>query len=545
MTRSNLLSSLGPDVIIVIVEFLYAESSEYLHPLRATCTSLKAICDPILFRSIILREDYIHRKATRGWAKRLLDPFDEIVNYVRHLKITYRGRKMDQNTPPKSGHAISDGKILAIVKDLKCLKSFTWDLYRDISVPVLTNLEEHHPNCKLLVTNHDRGTLDGRLLASPLLNSLSFCILNESADIGITNKLEQYSIFSDLRHIILASPNLRSLDIKFEYHWGGRGLRWEVMNATPRPLNLPLEESDRLPPLRELTFSGPPETYEFDLEHCQMLDRCMDWSHLRRLDLGLSCPQAFFEIIGPKLTRLKSLSMGIRVGSRKYSRWVHGPLTCQSLESVIDFLQTIPTLEELHINDLNEGPGAVIPTIVRHHQTLRRFSYHTPLYWPRPPNPILWWWNNEQLEELRQGCSVLSHLCVDISQEWPREPLKALSRFHHLDSLKVIVQLNNERSAFCAEYHQDMMGSVRMPPLNNLKARDVAIRLFKSFFLHDRYAYLTTLEVCFKHQRQEDRGQKFEVEIPVKVKRMVRDDAPSPLDGGFTVDIRSKWPRVW
>lgn len=84
-----------------------------------------------------------------------------------------------------------------------------------------------------------------------------------------------------------------------------------------------------------------------------------------------------------------------------------------------------------------------------------------------------------------------------------------------------------------------------MPPLNNLKARDTAINLFKSFFIHNEYAYLTELEICFKHQRQEDRGQRFEVEIPVKIKRMVRDDAPSPLEGGFTVGTRTRWPRGW
>lgn len=189
------------------------------------------------------------------------------------------------------------------------------------------------------------------------------------------------------------------------------------MAVNPRQLNLPLEQSDRLPSLRELTFSGAAETYEFDLQHCQILARCMDWTQLRHLDLGLSCPQAFFEVIGPTLKNLVKLSMGIRVGSRRYRYWIHGPLTCQSLDPVIDFVQRIPSLVELHINDLTDGPGVVIPAIIRHHQTLRRFSYHTPLYWRYTPLAVSWW-TYDQLEELRQKCSLLSYLCVDVSQEW-------------------------------------------------------------------------------------------------------------------------------
>ncbi|KAL8755461.1 MAG: hypothetical protein Q9184_004794 [Pyrenodesmia sp. 2 TL-2023] len=67
-------------------------------------------------------------------------------------------------------------------------------------------------------------------------------------------------------------------------------------------------------------------------------------------------------------------------------------------------------------------------------------------------------------------------------------------------------------------------------------ARKVAVTLFKAFFKHDSRALLEYLEVCFKHKRVEDRAQSFPVESPIKIRRSERDDAPSPVHEGFTVE---------
>ena len=47
-----------------------------------------------------------------------------------------------------------------------------------------------------------------------------------------------------------------------------------------------------------------------------------------------------------------------------------------------------------------------------------------------------------------------------------------------------------------------------------------------------------------KKRRQGDRGQKYEVEKSVKIRPVVRDDAPSPLDGGLAVEARRRWPSI-
>lgn len=82
-----------------------------------------------------------------------------------------------------------------------------------------------------------------------------------------STSVEQYSKLPQLREVLLRSPNLRKLEIKFEYSWFDRNVKWSGFIARPHVLNLPLQTSDKLPPLQELTFCSPPETYEFTLEH--------------------------------------------------------------------------------------------------------------------------------------------------------------------------------------------------------------------------------------------------------------------------------------
>ena len=186
---------------------------------------------------------------------------------------------------------------------------------------VIMALEQHRPEVKVNVMVHDRPEIDKRLLLSPLVKSLSFGILNATATVGATNQREQYSKLSELKELLVRMPNLQKLEVLFKYNWISRQVTWSGITADPRVLNLPLDKHDRLPSLQDLTFSGPDETYEFDLENCQILTHCMDWSQLRVLNIGISCPQHFFEEIGSRLCSLKSLTMGARLGKRRHLHW--------------------------------------------------------------------------------------------------------------------------------------------------------------------------------------------------------------------------------
>ena len=129
--------------------------------------------------------------------------------------------------------------------------------------------------------------------------------------------------------------------------------------------------------------------------------------------------------------------------------------------------------------------------------------------------------------------------------EKPIDYAEVISRFSRLKRLKVVVDLNNDASDFAAEYHQTVWGEVPTPELNEGLGREVATRLFKSFFVNDPYARLIDLEVCFTRIETYDRGQNTEIEFPIKIQKSERDDAPSPLNGGFTIESKGRWLGGW
>ncbi|KAL8889627.1 MAG: hypothetical protein Q9215_003135 [Flavoplaca cf. flavocitrina] len=358
-----------------------------------------------------------------------------------------------------------------------------------------------------------------------------------------TSQLEQYSKLPELREILLRSSNLQKLDIKFEYNWLDRKAVWTGITARPHVLNLPLQPSDRLPSLQELTFSGPPETYEFTREHCRLWKQCMDWSHLRRLDLGISCPQYFFEEIGSCLTNLRSLAMGVRIGDRYFTHWAQGPLTSNNINVVTNFITCIPMLQELSLTNFVSGESDLFQSIRTKCTSLRKLYYHASinrhdhLVKPYILYPVLVATISELLE-LRQ----LTFDFPLLDGHWPTHLANDIAKLARLDTLKIFIELRREATDFAAAYHVDPVdGGYDFPPLNLELAIEVATGLFMSFFAHSAYACLTKLEICFLRFQCEDRGQTFENQNSIQVTRLERDDAPSPLDGGYVVVGDGKW----
>ena len=303
----------------------------------------------------------------------------------------------------------------------------SWNVNLNIPERIIAKLEQSWPKAKLLILKYDLVCDDLRSLSSPSLHSLKYSILNHTATVVATDQLAQYSKFPDLRKVLIDSSNLKNLDIEFKYNWMSRN-RWPSTNATPHLLYLPLQPSDKLPTLEELSFSGPPETYEFDLDHCQLLSQCMDWSRLTRLDLGISCPQHFFEQIGWRLCSLKSLSMGIRTGSRYWCHWAQGPLTCESLDPITSFIDSLPELHELCLVDMAYAVDSVAPIIVESQHSLRKLSYTTSMHRKKhrgtPLEKRLHTWTQARLRKLLERCPDLTQLEIDFPLnrgKWVRE----------------------------------------------------------------------------------------------------------------------------
>ncbi|KAL9029614.1 MAG: hypothetical protein Q9180_007008 [Flavoplaca navasiana] len=408
----------------------------------------------------------------------------------------------------------------------------------------MAKLEHRWPDAIFSVGAHNHPTTDTRSLYSPLLRSLSFCILNHTATVTATRQLEQYSKLPELREILLRSSNLQKLDIKFEYNWLDRKAVWTGITAHPHVLKLPLQPSDRLPPLQELAFSGPPETYEFTLEHCRLWKQCIDWSYLRRLDLGISCPQHFFEELGSCLINLRSLALGVRIGDRHFTHWAQGPLTSKNIDVVTNFITSIPRLQELSLTDFGSYEVDLFYSIRTMRKSLRKLYYHASIN-RRHDHFVMPYLVFPVLVAKISGLLELRQLTFDfplLDGHWPTHLANNTAKLTHLDTLKIFVELRREVTDFAAAYHVDPYdGGSDFPPLNIGLAIEVTTGLFKSFFAHSAYACLTKLEVCFLRHQCEDRGQRFEYQNSIQVRRLERDDAPSPLNGGYVVVGDGKW----
>ena len=198
----------------------------------------------------------------------------------------------------------------------------------------------------------------------------------------------------------------------FPYKSIASRIEWKGKNATPRVLNLPLDPSDRLPTLHELIFSGNPNVYMFDREHCQLLRQCMDWSQLRCLDLGISCPLHFFEEFGGSLPKLESLTMGIRTSIRKLpsSNQPSGPPACDDSRIAARFIESVPGLKELHITDCDPRLGVFASAVLTSQKSLQVLSY-----WAI--NTLQGAWTMANIMDLCLSCPDLSSLHFEISLE--------------------------------------------------------------------------------------------------------------------------------
>ena len=187
------------------------------------------------------------------------------------------------------------------------------------------------------------------------------------------------------------------------------------MQSEPRAVNMPLQQSDRLPTLRELRISGP-GVYNFSNEHCKLWRNCMDWTQIHTLDLGSSCPQHFFEEIGDQLRSLKILTIGISTGEERFG---YGPrhMTCMTLEPIKDFIASTESLHELHVTDFDNVAEVIVPIILNSQKSLQVLGYHTSMGRPYSQVRRLIVWTPAQLEALYSDISNLSDLMIDFPLE--------------------------------------------------------------------------------------------------------------------------------
>ena len=223
-------------------------------------------------------------------------------------------------------------------------------------------------------------SMDLALLTSPRLYSLKYTVL---CPVRLFSPLgAERSEFPVITRILQRSKNLRVLrlgaveDSRFKF--GDYQEKYARFGADGSgALNLCLRRGDVFPPLEELTFSSPrndsPALYSLTPNHCFAMERSMDLTALKVLDLGRTASHIFFANLNGCVPNLKSLSFTMLNPYQHHQ----SPVYVESVTA--DFLGSLSGLEELHINnDSMEHYPKLWPIVKRHASTLQKLSMDEP-----------------------------------------------------------------------------------------------------------------------------------------------------------------------
>lgn len=235
--------------------------------------------------------------------------------------------------------------------------------------------------------------LDAELLGSPQLFALKIKLFRDYN--SATRHF--HSEFQALTRILVNSNGLKTLSVTQGVNPGWYSGDQKCIG----PLNLNLVPGDELPPLLELQFS---ETdYHATEAHMQQWARSMDWSKLRRLDVGRYPPRYVFQTLTGLLPQLKSLAVGF------YDVPLSHVWSCEP-DTVKAFLESIDALEELSwMNYSTDCWSAAWPSIVKKHgPSLRKLK----LRWENPLRVV--GLQPEEVEQLAINAADLEELTIDL-----------------------------------------------------------------------------------------------------------------------------------
>jgi hypothetical protein len=117
---------------------------------------------------------------------------------------------------------------------------------------------------------------------------------------------------------------------------------WGV-HANP---NLDIQEGEIFPDLEELSL--PFHLYVLSAAHCVTWSGAMNWTHLRRLDLGRGAPKHLFTALAGNLPNLKTLRFGFWSTYGYNQTW-----ECPDMSLVCRFLDNLNSLEDLDVESFD------------------------------------------------------------------------------------------------------------------------------------------------------------------------------------------------
>lgn len=326
------------------------------------------------------------------------------------------------------------------------------------------------PDVKLEVLVPERQHLPMRhkLLSSPSLHKLDFAVH------GTLWQSEPASEFGCFKQLIMKAGSLKSLTLRVsgfgeENHRG----RSDVADGE---LNLQFGPDDRFPALEELTLDCY-DKYYLSAAHCEIWAECMDWNHLKSLDLGHATPQYLLPAITGRVPNLKRLRFG-------FWRNAHGPKaswsSSQDLTIVTDFVQSIEALQELTFFSWDDVECSQLrPAILATHGRSLRVLRHE-LYFRDA-------WKLEHFEDLQVKASILEELSVTIAMEeiqphpnsrtrWPVSIQQILCSMRSLRHLTLRIHLRHDSSEFVP-----IESSWERSTIDDDSARRVVTSLYNGF----------------------------------------------------------------
>ncbi|RDL35315.1 uncharacterized protein BP5553_07246 [Venustampulla echinocandica] len=495
----------------------------------------KAAAERVIYKSITLRGPHPTNRSpwsrTKCLIDRIVDSDDVVSSYIYELEI--------DNWSGPYFPEFDEAVLEKILRSLKALHSFSWKTERFIPKSVKAIFHARFPSARLCYTNTSRGrdanagreynmVMDLEILTSPQLHSLSYTFLKE--DSGSSR-----SELPIMARIMTASKNLRILRFVCEpdrrFHFEDYYGFYERFGSDGHgSKNLPFSAftlDDQLEPLEELAFSSDPlraeSFYDFSDSHCNAWRYCMDWSKLRTLDLGGQGPSPFFEIFRGYVPNLKSLSFTLTRGGLPN-------IGVENVRIIGNFLDSINGLEQLCVTNATNGFFPILWSHVkRHGPTLRTLKTSNVLN-------ATWKWTEPALLELLQSCPELTELTVDVElgrgiqpngekeSVWPKRSFSTLSQFTLLRTLHIAIVLDNPETS----------------PGGLAAASTLATDSFVDFFRHNPLSRLRSLQLTATKAEYAPIQEIYYSIVVINVKRQERDDAPSPINGGFEVEAKRR-----
>ncbi|PVH73038.1 hypothetical protein DL98DRAFT_608610 [Cadophora sp. DSE1049] len=537
-----MLSSIPDDVLVQILALIQESHPRSLYNLLFV-KSTKHVAEALLYQRVtIICPDHqpwdigSHWPAHKRLLERLSNSQDHMRSLVRELTI------LDWKGPATPDFGVE--KLERLVENIQELVAFKWESWPHIPTTVLSTILTRFPTVQLYVKNIDRGrssdgrygrdtTLDLDLLHSPQLHSLELVVLQTGDYYCGPSQIN--SEFPVLRQLFHGNPNLRILrlggfqEVCYSFYHFAKS--YESFDTSgDGPLNLQFQKKDQFPTLVELVilkkkYCIHDPGYDFSKEHCIAWKKVMDWKALQKLDLGNARPDDFFMIFCGHIPQLKSLKFRLNLGKDSSEDPV--PL----LRLTTRFLDSITGLEELEVADWTRAffPD-LCASIMSHGKSLNRLEINAS----ERGNRNFPGWSAESLSQMLSELPKLRTLsiAVDIlrapnrgwvgSLIWPTKPFSLLCGYPNIESLKIRIRLPEIRTVQAKIAHENIS--------------TLATDLFQDFFRRDARSRLEIVEV--QAQRIVDVFFESGIQgVTAKVGKSVSDDAPEPLDRGYTVEV--------